>query len=90
MSGRISAVLLVLLVASALSLVKAQYQSRRLFVELEQAQGLARQLDIDWSQLQLEQSTLGKHARLEELAQRDLKMTHLSADKVRYLKLEGK
>jgi cell division protein FtsL len=90
MSGRISFVLLALLVASALSLVKAQYQSRRLFVELEQAQGVARQLDVDWSQLQLEQSTLGKHARLEELAQRDLKMVHLSADRVRYVQLEGK
>jgi cell division protein FtsL len=90
MSGRISFVLLVLLVASALSLVKAQYQSRRLFVELEQAQGSARQLEVEWSQLQLDQSTLGKHARLEELARRDLKMVQLSADRVRYLKLEAK
>ena len=64
MSGRLNVVLLMALVLCALSLVNAQYQSRRLFIELERAQALARQLDIEWSQLQLDQSTLGLHARL--------------------------
>ena len=61
MSGRINLLLTTLLVLCALSLVNAQYQARRLFIELERAQALARQLDIEWAQLQLDQSTLGKH-----------------------------
>ena len=90
MSGRICFVLLVLLVGSSLSLVKAQYEARRLFIELEQAQTTARQLDVEWAQLQLDQSTLGKHARLAELAKRDLNMMPLSQERTQYLKVEAK
>jgi cell division protein FtsL len=85
MSGRISFVLTAFLVGCALSLVNAQYQARRLFIELERAQAAARQLDIEWSQLQLDQSTLGKHARIEESARRDLKMTALTPARTQYL-----
>lgn len=79
-----------LLVSSALSLVNAQYQSRRLFIELERAQTLARQLDVEWAQLQLDQSTLGKHARIESNARRDLNMVALTPARTQYLTAEGK
>jgi cell division protein FtsL len=74
MSGRINFLFTVVLMACALSLVNAQYQAHRLFIELERAQSVARQLDIEWAQLQLDQSTLGKHARIEAVARHDLKM----------------
>ena len=90
MSGRINLILTVLLVACALSLVNAQYQARSLFIELERAQALARQLDIEWAQLQLDQSTLGKHARIEANARRDLQMTALSSARTQYLTLGAK
>lgn len=85
MSGRLNAVLLALLVGCALSLVNAQYQSRHLFIELERAQSKSRQLDIEWAQLQLDQSTLGKHERIEAIARRDLAMTPLTAARTQYL-----
>lgn len=85
MSGRITLVLTLLLVLCALALVNAHYQSRRLFIELERAQAQARQLDIDWAQLQLDQSTLGKHARIEAAARRDLKMVSLTPARTQYL-----
>jgi len=85
MSGRINFVLTVLLVCCALSVVNAQYQARRLFIELERAQASARQLDIEWAQLQLDQSTLGKHARIEESARRDLKMVAVTPARTQYL-----
>lgn len=85
MSGRISSILVIALVLCALSLVNAQYQARRLFVELERAQSQTRQLDIQWAQLQLDQSTLGKHARIEMNAQRDLNMVALSPARTQYL-----
>lgn len=90
MSGRISSVLAILLVSCALSLVNAQYQARRLFVELERAQSQTRQLDIQWAQLQLDQSTLGKHARIEMNAQRDLNMVALSPARTQYLTVGDK
>ncbi|KQQ47241.1 cell division protein FtsL [Duganella sp. Leaf126] len=89
MSGKINIVLAALLVGCGLSLVNAQYQARHLFIELERSQSLARQLDIEWSQLQLDQSTLGKHARIEDIARRDLGMTALTAARTQYLTPEG-
>jgi len=85
MSGKINLVLTALLVGCALSLVNAQYQARHLFVQLEVAQSKARQLDIDWAQLQLDQSTLGKHERIEAIAGKDLGMTPLTERRTQYL-----
>ena len=90
MSGRISAILTIALVACALAVVNAQYQARRLFIELERAQSAARQLDIEWSQLQLDQSTLGKHARIEANARRDLNMVPVTPARTQYLTPRGK
>jgi cell division protein FtsL len=90
MSGRVNLVLTALLVLCALSLVNAQYQSRRLFIELERAQASARQLDIEWAQLQLDQSTLGKNARIEAVARRDLHMLALTPARTQYLTAEAK
>jgi cell division protein FtsL len=84
-SGRISLILTIALVACALSVVNAQYQARRLFIELERAQAAAKQLDIEWSQLQLDQSTLGKHARIEANARRDLNMVPVTPARTQYL-----
>lgn len=85
MSGRFNLLLTILLVASALLLVNAQYHARSLFIELERAQSLSRQLDIDWAQLQLDQSTLGKHGRIEANARRDLQMEMLTPARTQYL-----
>ncbi len=85
MSGRLALLLTVALVGCALLLVNAQYQARRLFIELERAQAAARQLEIEWSQLQLDQSTLGKHARIEAVARRELGMIAVTPAHTQYL-----
>ena len=74
-----------MLVACGLSTVNAQYQSRHLFVDLERAHSQAKQLDTEWAQLQLDQSTLGKHARIEEIARRELNMIQLTPNRTQYL-----
>ncbi len=89
MSGKINLLLTAMLVACGLSLVNSQYKARQLFIELERSQSQARQLDIEWAQLQLDQSTLGKHARIEEIARRDLGMVPLTANRVQYLTPAG-
>jgi cell division protein FtsL len=85
MTGKLNLFLTAVLVASALSLVNARYQARHLFIELERYQQQARQLDIDWAQLQLDQSTLGKNERIEQIATQNLNMTPLTAARTQYL-----
>ncbi len=85
MNGRLNLVVTALLVLCGLSLVNAQYHARSLFIELERAQAAARQLDIEWAQLQLDQSTLGKHARIEATARRELNMMPVTPARTQYL-----
>ncbi|HQW19900.1 MAG TPA: cell division protein FtsL, partial [Rhodocyclaceae bacterium] len=60
--------------ACALSAVNANHRARNLFVELEREQARMRQLEVEWGQLQLEQSTWASHARIESIARNKLHM----------------
>jgi len=71
---RLGAFILALVVASALGVVAAQHQARKLFAELEREQARARALEVEWGQLQLEQSTWAAHARIERMARKALGM----------------
>ena len=59
-------------VVSALALVYTKHESRKLFVELEQLTDQRDELNIEWGQLQIEQSTWATHARIEQVATDDL------------------
>ena len=85
MSGKANVFLTALLVGCAMLLVNSQYRARNLFIELERAQQKTRQLDIEWSQLKVDQSTLGKNARIEEIARTELNMVPLTPDRTQYL-----
>jgi len=71
---RVNILLLCVLVACALSLVTSRHQARRMFVELEREQARARQYDVEYGQLSLEQSTWGMPARVEKIARESLHM----------------
>jgi cell division protein FtsL len=73
--ARINLILLALLTACALGLVTSQDKTRKLFAELEREQESARKIDIEWGQLQLEQSTWAMHARVEKIARERLHMS---------------
>ncbi len=72
--ARLNLLLLAVLTACALGLVTSQHNARKLFSELEREQERAKQLDIEWGQLQLEQSTWAMHARVEKIARDRLRM----------------
>jgi cell division protein FtsL len=55
-------------------MVSSQHKARKLFIELEKEQELARQLAVEWGQLQLEQSTWAMHGRVEKIATNHLRM----------------
>jgi len=79
---RINLVLLGVLVVCALALVTSQHNARKLFTELENEQELAKQIDIEWGQLQLEQSTWAMHARVQKLAAQVLRMRAPEAKRI--------
>ena len=77
---RLNFILFFALMASAIGLVTSQHKARKLFIELQQHKETAKSLDIEWSQLQLEQSTWAMHSRLEQVA-RDMLHMHVPETK---------
>ena len=67
-------ILVTLVIGCALAVVTAQNSFRKVFVELQQQQAQSRQADVEWDQLQLEQSTWAVHTRIEKIATRTLQM----------------
>ena len=64
----------VVCVMSALALIYTKHESRKLFVDLEQLTSDRDELNIEWGQLQIEQSTWATHARIERVALEDLSL----------------
>ena len=84
---KVNTFLILILVACALSVVTSQHKARKLFVELEKEQELARQLAVEWGQLQLEQSTWAMHTRIEKIATGQLHMQVPDASRVQVVPL---
>ena len=61
-------------VLSALAIVYTKHESRKLFIELEALTHERDRLNIEWGQLQIEQSTWATHARIEQVANDDLSL----------------
>lgn len=80
--SRAHVLLMLVVIACALGVVTSQHHARKLFVELQQEQARARQLDVEWGQLQLEQSTWAMHSRVEKLAAGRLQMQLPAAGRV--------
>ncbi|HYQ71083.1 MAG TPA: cell division protein FtsL [Gammaproteobacteria bacterium] len=82
MSRRPSALPLMLLVVvvSAVCVVYSKHQGRKLFIELQALENERDAMDVEWGQLQLEQSTLTTQGQVEIAARDRLGMVVLSAD----------
>jgi len=77
------AVLWVAVLASSAGVVYVKHESRTLFVELEKLSSERDRLNIEWGQLQLEQSAWSAHGFVEQVANRQLRMTLPSATEVK-------
>ena len=86
---RVSALLLILVIASALGVITSQHQARKLFNELEGEQAAAKRLGEEWTQLQLEQGTWATNKRVEAFASRQLGMRLPDASTTVVITLEG-
>ena len=72
--SRINLVFLLAVIASALYLVHTQYESRRLFVELEKAASQSRKIEVENERLQVEKRAQATPLRVEKLAKDRLQM----------------
>ena len=71
---RLNLVLLLAVLFSALYLVHTQYESRRLFVELEKTAALSRQLGADKEWLQVDKRAQATPLRVEQISRERLQM----------------
>ena len=71
---RLNLVLLLAVLVSAFYLVHVQYESRRLYTELDRASSRAQRLDADHEQLQVQKRAHATPARVQQLATRQLQM----------------
>lgn len=65
---RINIFLLLVVILSALSVVNARHQSRKLYTELQKEQKFATDLEVEYGRLQLEQSTWAAQGTIESAA----------------------
>jgi len=72
--ARLNLALLGILVVCALLVVTSQHKARKLYMGLQKEQEVFRQIEVEWGQLQLEQSTWAMHARIEKIASGQLMM----------------
>jgi cell division protein FtsL len=68
------ALLLTLVLSSAMTVIYVKHESRLLFAELRNIQKSQDQEVIEWGRLQLQNSTLATHSNVESRARKILKM----------------
>lgn len=83
-------ILFIAVIVSALSVVALQHKARKLFVELQKEKDRAHQMEVEWGQLQLEQSTWAMSARVENIASTKLQMQVPQAQQTRILHIDAK
>jgi cell division protein FtsL len=71
---RFNILLLLVILFCALGGVTSQHKARKLFQAMDAEQERARQLDVEFGQLQLELSTWATSTRIEKIAREKLKM----------------
>ena len=86
---RLNLVLLIAVMASSLYLVRVQYDSRRLYAEIERAQNDFRKLEVEHERLQVEKRAQATPARVEKLAREQLHMRPATPAITQYVTLKG-
>lgn len=87
---RLDILLALVLMICALAVVTAQHRARMMFMDLENLKKEARDLEVEWGKLQLEQGTLVSHARVESLAQHELGLVSPPLDRIMLIESRAK
>lgn len=79
--------LVLAVLTTAMCIVYSKHRNRLLFVELENLLSKRDQMNIEWGQLQLEQSTWATDSRIEQLATEKLHMRNVEYETTVIIKL---
>ena len=82
---RLNIVLLIAVIASALYLVRVQYESRSLYMQIEKAQSEARKIESDRERLLAEKRGQATPLRVEDIAKNQLQMRPASPGVTQYV-----
>jgi cell division protein FtsL len=82
---RVNVVLLIMLLASSVYLVRVSYDARRLFAELDRAQGDERQLQTEFERLKTDKQSQATPLRVEKTAREKLAMRTASPAITQYV-----
>jgi cell division protein FtsL len=82
---RLSILLLIATVSSALFLVHSHYESRRLFMALETARKEAKRYEVEFDRLHVEQRAQATPLRVEQIARQQLQMRTASPAITQYV-----
>jgi cell division protein FtsL len=76
MKGQVITILVLtgLVLVSAFAVIDAKHESRKRFAQLQALEKERDKMDVEWGQLQLEQSTWATHSRVEQIARKQLQM----------------
>ena len=82
--GQLSLLLLLgfAVITSGIGVVYSKYLSRKYFVALQELQAEQEKIAIEWGRLQLEESTLANHSKVENFARGRLEMHLPQVDEV--------
>lgn len=86
---RLNMFLLAVLVICALAVITSRHKARKLFIEMQKEDVLTKKLDVEWGQLQLEQSTWAMHSRIEKEAGQNLGMQVAPANRTQVILEHG-
>ena len=86
---RLNVVLLIAVIASALYLVQTQYESRRLYAEIDKAVSEERKIQQENERLQVEKRAQATPLRVEKLAKEQLQMRSASPAITQYVQPKG-
>lgn len=82
---RVSLLLLVATVVSALWLVHSHYESRRIFMDMESARKEAKRIEVDHDRMEVERRAQATPLRVEQIARQQLNMRTASPAITQYV-----
>ena len=86
---RVSLLLLVATVVSALWLVHSHYESRRMFMDMESARKEAKRIEVDHDRMEIERRAQATPLRVEQIARQQLNMRTASPAITQYVNAQG-
>lgn len=82
---RLNLLLLLVLLASAVALVRTAYDSRRLYALLDNARNEERRLEVEFKRLDAERQAAATHGRVDRVARERLQMKSATAAITQYV-----